>query len=146
ESKEKAMERVFGFLPLSRVTHLEHECTGGAELLRVMASAQLVGPANANVFKPPEVDPEQVRKIFHSVVMPTSGATPLPIQLSVSYPARQGSRTAAEMTILVPRSQLVVKAVGGTNLYSLDVVGEVLKDDKHFESYRYRFDYPAGVK
>jgi Ca-activated chloride channel family protein len=146
ESKEKAFDRVFGFVPFTRLTHLEHECTDGAKILRMMSSAQLVGLANANVFSPPEVDPEQVRKIFHSVVMPTSGAKPLPVQLSVSYPAKQGSRTAAEMTIFVPRSQLVVKAVGGTNLYSLDVVGEVLKDDKLFETYRYRFDYPAEVK
>jgi VWFA-related protein len=146
ESKEKAIDRVFGFLPYSRVTHLENECYDGAEILRVISSVQLVKLDNANLFKPPEVDPEQVRKIFHSVVMPTSGATPLLVQLSVSYPAKQGSRTAAEMTILVPRSQLIVKDVGGTKLYSLDVVGEVLKDDKLFESYRYRFDYPAGVK
>ena len=74
--------------------------------------------------------------------MPTAGAKPLPAQLSVSYPAKQGSRTAAEMTILVPRSQLVLKEVGGTKLYSLDVVGEVLKDERLFENYRYRFDYP----
>jgi Ca-activated chloride channel family protein len=146
ESKEKAFERVFGFVPLTRVTHLEHECADGAKVLSIMAAAQLVGLANANVFKAPEVDPEQVRKIFHTVVMPTSGATPLPVQLSVSYPAKQGGRTAAEMTILVPRSQLVVKAVGGTSLYSIDVVGEVLKDDKLFETYRYRFDYPADAK
>jgi Ca-activated chloride channel family protein len=146
ESKDAAFNRVFGFVPYTRITHLEHECTEGAKILRMMSSAQLVGMANANVFKAPEVDPEQVRKIFHSVVMPTSGAKPLPVQLSVSYPAKQGSRTAAEMTILVPRAQLVVKAVGGTNLYSLDVVGEVLKDDKLFETYRYRFDYPADVK
>jgi Ca-activated chloride channel family protein len=70
----------------------------------------------------------------------------LPAQLTVTYPAKQGNRTAAELTILVPRAQLVVKEVGGTSLYSLDVVGEVLKDDQIFENYRYRFDYPADIK
>jgi Ca-activated chloride channel family protein len=66
--------------------------------------------------------------------------------MSITYPARQGNRTAVEITLLVPRSQLIVKDVGGTKLYSLDVVGEVLKDDRLFENYRYRFDYPADVK
>src|SRR4029077_7197169 len=39
-----------------------------------------------------------------------------------------------------------VKDVGGTRLYSLDVTGEVLKDDEMFENYRYRFDYPGDLK
>ena len=30
----------------------------------------------------------------------------------------------------------------GVKLYSVDVVGEVLKEDQLFETYRYRFDYP----
>src|SRR2546430_65952 len=47
------------------------------------------------------------------------------------------------MTILVPRAQVALKDVNGTKLYSLDVTGEVLKEDQLFENYRYRFDYPA---
>jgi len=145
-SKEEAMKRVFGLVPRSLVTNWQYECSGADQTLSAIQSAQLRTLDNAKLFKPPEVDPEQVRKIFHSVVMPTSGAKPLPAQLSVSYPTKQGTRTAAEMTILVPRALLVPKEVGGTKLYSLDVVGEVLKDDRLFESYRYRFDYPADVK
>src|SRR5205807_2334005 len=41
--------------------------------------------------------------------------------------------------------QVALKDVNGTKLYSLDVTGEVLKDDQLFENYRYRFDYPADV-
>ena len=114
--------------------------------LAAIESAHFRTLATAKIFQPPAVDPEQVRKIFHSVVIGTAGAKALPAQLSVAYPARQGNRTAVEITILVPRSQLVVKEVGGTKLYSLDVIGEVLKDERLFENYRYRFDYPADVK
>ncbi|HEX9459712.1 MAG TPA: VWA domain-containing protein, partial [Thermoanaerobaculia bacterium] len=145
-TKQDALDKVFGKLKYTLTTHLEYECPEGTKTLRAIDSAVITKLDTAKLFKPPEVDPEQVRKIFHSVVMPTSGAKPLPAQLSVTYPARQGNRTAAEMTILVPRAQLVLKEVGGTKLYSLDVVGEVLKDDRLFESYRYRFDYPADVK
>jgi Ca-activated chloride channel family protein len=146
QTKAEALERVFGTVPKTVVTHLQMECLDADNTLRAIDSVRSRKLDNAKLFQPPAVDPEQVRKIFHSVVMPTAGAKPLPAQLSVSYPAKQGSRTDAEMTILVPRSQLVVKEVGGTKLYSLDVAGEVLKDEKLFENYRYRFDYPADVK
>ena len=46
----------------------------------------------------------------------------------------------------MPRSQLTLKEVNNTKLYSLDVTGEVLKDDQLFENYRYRFDYPGDIK
>ena len=146
KTKEEALERVIGLVPRTNITHLQFECLQADQTLRTIDSARSRRTDNAKLFQPPAVDPEQVRKIFHSVVMPTAGAKSLPAQLSIAYPTKQGSRTAAEMTILVPRSQLVLKEVGGTKLYSLDVVGEVLKDEKLFESYRYRFDYPADVK
>jgi Ca-activated chloride channel family protein len=144
-SKGDAFNRVFGVIPYTHMTHLQQECGDADKTLAAIEVAHIRTLDNAQLFNPPAVDPEQVRKIFHSVVMPTSGAKPLPAQLSVAYPSKQGSRTAVEMTILVPRSQLVVKEVGGANLYSLDVVGEVLKDDRLFETYRYRFDYPAAI-
>jgi Ca-activated chloride channel family protein len=144
-SKDDALERVLGFVPHTMITHLQFQCLDADETLRVIDSVRGRRLENGRIFQPPAVDPEQVRKIFHSVVMPTAGAKKLPAELTVAYPAKEGSRTAAEMTILVPRSQLVLKEVGGTKLYSLDVVGEVLKDDQLFESYRYRFDYPADV-
>ena len=145
-SKGAAFERVFGLVPHTHFTHFQYECPPADQTLRAIESAHFRTLDNAKLFQPPAVDPEQVRKIFHSVVMPTAGAKLLPAQLSISYPAKQGSRTVAEMTILVPRSQLVLKEVGGTKLYSLDVVGEVLKDEKLFENYRYRFDYPSDVR
>ena len=145
-TRAEAVDRVFGHLPNEpRVTHLEFECRDAAALIDTIMSAQIQRLDSGKLFSPAAVDPEQVRKLLRSVVMPTSGAKPMTAQMSVSYPAKQGNRTAAEMTVLVPRSQLVVKEVGGTSLYSLDVAGEVLKDDKMFETYRYRFDYPATV-
>jgi Ca-activated chloride channel family protein len=145
-TKEATFQRVFGLVPRSHLTHFQYECASADEALAAIESAHSRTLATAKIFQPPAVDPEQVRKIFHSVVIGTAGAKALPAQLSIAYPARQGNRTAVEITILVPRSQLVVKEVGGTKLYSLDVVGEVLKDERLFENYRYRFDYPADVK
>jgi GWxTD domain-containing protein len=146
ETKGKALDRVFGIVPRAHFTHFQYECPSADATLAAIESAHFRTLDTARLFQPPAVDPEQVRKIFHSVVLSTAGAKALPAQVSIAYPARQGNRTAVEITILVPRSQLILKEVGGTKLYSLDVVGEVLKDERLFENYRYRFDYPADVK
>src|SRR5262249_15257338 len=72
-------------------------------------------------------------------------APKLAADFAIQFPAKQGSRTDAEMTILIPRAQVALKDVNGTKLYSLDVTGEVLKEDQLFENYRYRFDYPSDT-
>ena len=87
-----------------------------------------------------------MHRILRSVVLATPNAVKLPAQFSIVYPAKQGTRTAAEITVLVPRAQVVLKEVGASKLYSLDVTGEVLKDDKLYDNYRYRFDYPSDTK
>jgi Ca-activated chloride channel family protein len=147
-SKQEAFKKVFGlaFPPPATATHLEVDCPDYVAMFRAIENAHLKRLDNGKLFQPAPVDPEQVKKILHSVVMPTAGAKTMRADLSVSYPSKQGNRTTAELTILVPRAPLMVKEVGGTKLYSLDVVGEVLKDEKLFESYRYRFDYPADTK
>src|SRR5205085_2851270 len=98
------------------------------------------------VFNPPPLNEEDVHKILKAIVIATPGAAKLPAELKLTYPAKQGGRTAAEMTILVPRDKAVVKDVGGTKNYSFDVTGEVLKDGQLFENFRYRFDFPGDVK
>src|SRR4051794_41729675 len=98
------------------------------------------------VFDPPKIDEESVGKILKSVVLSNPNAPKLAADFSIKYPGKQGGRTDAEMTLMVPKSQLKISDVGGTKLYSIDVTGEVLKEGQLFENYRYRFDYPAEIK
>ena len=146
ENEAAAIERVFGIdnntCKYQRITHLECECVDGKEILALMQSSQITQTSWLNAFKPPPVNPEDVRKILHSVVLADPKAQQIPASFSIAFPARKGNRTDAQMTILVPRSKLAMKEVGGVRLYSIDVVGEVLKDDQLFETYRYKFDYP----
>ncbi len=142
--KESALKRVFGVV--KGVTRLERECgPRGADILSRLENIQRRQLDNGKLFQPRAIDPEQMHKLFRSMVMPTKGAKPLTAEVAVAYPARQADRTVVELTVFVPKSQLTVKDVSGIRLYSIDVVGEVLKDDKLFENYRYRFDYPAAV-
>lgn len=131
--------------PTSSMTNLEFSCKWGDEIMKAISQAQLNKFDMMKVFDPPAVNEEDVHKILRSVVLATPNATPLTAEMAVTYPAKQGGRTDLEMTILVPRSQLTLKDINGTKLYSLDVVGEVLKDDQLFENYRYRYDYPGDT-
>jgi GWxTD domain-containing protein len=129
--------------PYTNVSKISTECKWGDDILRAIFQMQQNAVDLPKVFDPPAVNEEDVHKILRSVVLATPNAPKLSADFAVQYPAKQGSRTDAEMTLLVPRAQLTAKDVAGTKTYSVDVVGEVLKDEQLFENYRYRFDFPA---
>ena len=142
-----AFQKVFGIsdIPACQIygkSHLACDCINGEEIQKVIFGGQISQSSWPKAFRPPAVNPEDVRRILHSIVLADPSATKLPAEFSVAFPARQGSRTDAQMTILIPRAKLVMKEVGGVKLFSLDVIGEVLKDEQIFERYRYHFDYP----
>jgi Ca-activated chloride channel homolog len=144
---KRAVSYAFGpVAPNTTMTNLEQQCQYGDEILKAIYQTQLNKTDIMKVFNPPEVNEEDVRKILRSVVLADPNAPKLNADFSVQFPAKQGSRTDAEMTVLIPRSQLILKDVDGTKLYSLDVTGEILKDGALFENYRYRFDYPSDIK
>jgi Ca-activated chloride channel homolog len=132
--------------PYTTVTNVEMDCQYGDELMKAIYATQMNKTQMMRIFEAPTVNEEDVQKILRSVVLADPNAPKLPAEFSVKYPAKQGSRTDAEMTILIPRAQVAVKDVNGTKLYSLDVTGEVLKNDALFENYRYRFDYPGDIE
>jgi Ca-activated chloride channel family protein len=127
------------------VSRLQFECKEGDELQRAIFQMMQNKTDIPKYFEPPKVNEEDVHKILRSVVLANPGAPKLPAELSVAYPARQGERTDAQMTILVPRNSVAVKDVNGTKTYSLELTGEVLKEGQLFENFRYRFDFPGDV-
>ena len=146
-SPEKGVQSVFGPVSIgSSMTNLEFSCNNGDEILKAIAYVQINKTDIMKVFEPAPVNEEDVHKILRSVVLATPNAPKLSTDLSVAFPAKQGTKTNAQITLLVPRAQLVSKEVNGTKLYSLDVTGEVLREDKLWENYRYRFDYPGDNK
>ena len=141
-----AVRYVFGqCLPGSSQTQLECSCKNGDEIMKAINQTQMNKMDMMKVFEAPQINEEDVHKILRSVVLSTPNAPKLDADFAMKFPAKQGTRTDAQMTLLVPRSQLTLKDVSGTKQYSLDVVGEVLKDDQLFENYRYRFDYPGDI-
>ena len=92
------------------------------------------------VFNAPPVNEEDMRRILRSAVIGDPAAPPLAgAELSVAYGA------STQLMILVPRAQLKTTSAGGVSVYTIDVTGEVLRDDAMWEKYRYRFDFPGDI-
>jgi len=125
---------------------LDWECTNAEELVHALSYTEQNQTAVMQIFEPPPLNPEDVHKILRSVVLTDTNAPKLTADMKITFPAKKGSRTNAELTINVPRAQATVKDIDGTKQYSFDVTGEVLREDKLFESYRYRFDFPGDTK
>ncbi len=62
-------------------------------------------------------------------------------QLEMRYPGRRNSRTVAQGLLTVPAAAVSTLELAGRESYSFQLTGEVLRDDKLFESFRYRYDF-----
>jgi VWFA-related protein len=72
------------------------------------------------------------------------GTVPLPAKLSVEFPGRYQNRTVMEGVISVPASGAGQSSLAGTHTYDMLLNGEFLQDGKLFDSFRYKFDFPAS--
>jgi Ca-activated chloride channel family protein len=122
------------------------ECPKGEELSTAIAQMRNEAMKMYKVFEPAPINGEDVNRILRSMVIGDPKAPKLEAAMTVAYPHGDGNHTDAQLTILVPRAQMKTTAAGDAAVYTLDVVGEVLRDEKLWEKYRYRFDYPSDFK
>ncbi len=121
-------------------------CPNGEILGKAMYHMTTDATRLLKIFEPPVMRGEDVTRILRSVVLPNPNAPKLSAEMSVLYPAGDGQKTDAQLTILIPRAQLKTTTAGNSTLYTIEVVGEVLRDEKMWERYRYRFDFPGDIK
>lgn len=129
--------------PYAYISRIQLECKDGDEIMRAITSMVQARVDLMKLFEPPRIDSEDVKKLLRSVVIPNPEAPKLSAEFSVRYPAKDGSRTDVEMMLLVPSAEITPAEVSGTEVYTVDVVGEVLREGKLWERYRYRFDFPG---
>ena len=75
---------------------------------------------------------------------PQTGAAALPIQRVFRFPELVGSRMRMELAVLLERESLTKKQIGEESFYDIDLVGEVVRDGRLVDNFRYRFDFPAS--
>jgi Ca-activated chloride channel homolog len=129
----------------SFISKISMNCKNGDEILEAINQTQQNNLVIGNVFHAPEVKEEDVNRMLRTSVLADASAKKLTAQFSAKYPARRGGLTEAEITLLLPKSELTPKDLEGTFFYAVDVTGEVLREGKMFESFRYRFNYPAAT-
>jgi VWFA-related protein len=71
------------------------------------------------------------------------GAAPLPASLEIGYPGRFQGRTMVQGAVSVQSGEAGRANLGGHASYNLLLTGEVLREGELFESFRYKFDFPA---
>jgi Ca-activated chloride channel family protein len=121
------------------------DCPNGEQLTAAIAQMAAEGKRLHHIFEPPPVNGEDVNRILRSVVIADPNAPKLEAAMSVAYPHGDGTQTDAQLQILVPRAQLKTTSAGDATVYTLEIVGEVLREDKLWEKYRYRFDFPGDA-
>jgi Ca-activated chloride channel homolog len=144
----EAVNAIFfsGESPTDTMTRLESRCQFGDEVLRAIGWMQNMQTDLGHIFEPPKINPEEVRTLLKSAVLTDPAAPKLAAEFAVAYPSKEGARTDAQMTLTIDKSQLKVKEVEDSATYNIDVTGEILKDGKLFENYRYRYDFPADER
>lgn len=79
----------------------------------------------------------------YSTLVP-EGAGTFDATLDVSYPGRRQSRTVTQGLVAVPTDAVGVAELAGNRSYNFLLNGEVLRKGELFESFRYKFDFPAA--
>ncbi len=122
------------------------DCRDGEFILAALNQMSQNESKILRIFEPPPMNEEDVDRILRSVVLTDPKAPKLTAQATVVYPSGDGTKTDAQIQIIVPRAQLKTTTAGTSSVYTIDVVGEVLRDEKMWERYRYRFDFPGDIQ
>lgn len=133
--------------PYASLNRIQMECKDGEELMRAITQMVQLRVDLLRLFEPPQMQQEEdAQKILRSMVIANPNAPKLNTEFSVRYPGKQGSRTDVQMALLIPRAELQAAEVNGAEVYTINVTGEILKDDQLWEKYRYRFDFPGDTQ
>jgi len=122
------------------------DCKDGQALAAAIAYMRINEDRLLQIYTPPAVNEEDVNRILRSSVVLDPKAAKLEAEMKVGFPSSDGSKTDAQLSIFVPRAQLKTTGVNDVDVYTLDVVGEILRDGRMWEKFRYRFDYPGDMQ
>ena len=94
------------------------------------------------VWEPPKWDPEALSRVVRSIVIANPSAAKIDPKTVIAYPSTDGSKTDAQFVFYVPRAQVQANEVNNAKIYSIEVTGEVTRDGRMWETFRYSFDFP----
>ena len=95
------------------------------------------------VLTPPQPSPEWLANLALDSTRPPAGAETLAVEAAIDFPARRQSRVAVRTLITVPLAQSPGRRFDGRLFHQYELAGEVIRDGRLFESFRYRFEGPT---
>ncbi len=135
---------VGGGRELAALEMLASECSRGAEAAAALGRAVDWERLTSELELAPQPDGEWVDAFLARSTEVPEGAEVLPASLTFSSPGRRQSRTVVQALITVPTDTAAVSTQGPETSFNFLVDGEVLRQAKLFESFRYRFDIPSA--
>jgi Ca-activated chloride channel family protein len=79
----------------------------------------------------------------YSTDLPDTAVT-FPAKLNLDYPGRYQARTVVQAVMQVAAADIGQAQLGDARSYNLLLTGEVIQGKKLFDSFRYKFDFPAS--
>lgn len=95
------------------------------------------------MFVRPPVETEGIDRFLGLTTQVSAAAAPLTIEKSVIFPEARDSKIACDVSLLLPRKDLALRDLGDQKFYDVDVVGEIVQNDRMLDNFKYRFDIPV---
>jgi len=94
----------------------------------------------ADALEPPEIKSGEWVATFKTYSTSlTDESLRFPAEMSVDYPGRMQSRTVMQALVTVPKTEVGKADLAGHVSYNLQATGEILREDRLFENFRYKF-------
>ncbi len=95
------------------------------------------------MFVRPPVETEGIDRFLGLTTQVSAQAAPLAIEKNVIFPEQKDSKIACDVSLLLPRKDLALRDLGDQKFYDIDVIGEVVQNDRILDNFKYRFDIPS---
>ena len=110
----------------------------------VLGSGAMSMAGASTLFQPPIVETEGVDQILSMTTDVSANAANLDVSKLIRFPDQRANRIGVDLSLLLPRSDLKSRQLGEEVFYNVDIIGEVVKDERLIDNFKYRFDIPTN--
>ncbi len=123
------------------LAELIESCAEGRDLVEALSQTADLD-TTALVARLPRPSPEWVLNFAARSTELPDGSETFQAELSLRFPGRHQSRTVVQGVISVPAAAVAAETGSGPPAYRFVVDGEVLREERLFDDFRYRFELP----
>jgi Ca-activated chloride channel family protein len=98
----------------------------------------------SKLFEPPLVETEGVDQILSMTTDLHENSTNLAVAKLVRFPEVRANKLGMDLSLLVPKTELKPRSLGEETFYNVDIIGEIVRDERLIDNFKYRFDIPTG--